>query len=107
MWDLLSTCRTRSDMGGLLVSLTAASGSDSAQSMLQQHQSHLLRCLQACLAEQQPVWQITSLRLRVVSTPSHQGYWQGPVAQCQCLVTSTYMCGTSYFTSTLSTETKN
>ena len=51
MWDLLSTCRTRSDMGGLLVSLTAASGSDSAQSMLQQHQSHLLRCLQACLAE--------------------------------------------------------
>jgi hypothetical protein len=36
--------------------------------------------------------------LRLVSTPSHQGYWQGPVAQCQCLVTSTYMCDTSDFT---------
>ena len=91
LWDLpvLSTCRTPSDMGWL--SLTAASGSDSAQSMLQQHQSHLPRCLQACLAEQQPVWQ--NNRLGVVSTPSHQSYWQGPVAQCQCLpvVTSTYM----------------
>jgi len=48
MWDL---CRTRSDM--VWLSLTAgASGSDPAQSMLQQHQSHLPRCLQACLAEQ-------------------------------------------------------
>jgi len=60
MWDL---CRTRSDMVGQVgLSLTAAaSGSDSAQSMLQQHQSHLPRCLQACLAEQQPVWQNTRL----------------------------------------------
>ena len=60
MWDL---CRTRSEMVGQVgLSLTAAaSGSDSAQSMLQQHQSHLPRCLQACLAEQQPVWQNTRL----------------------------------------------
>ena len=34
----------------------------------------------------------------------HQGHGQGPVAQCQCLVTSTYMCGISTFTST---EPKN
>ena len=34
--------------------------------------------------------------LKLVSTPSHQGHGQGPVAQCQCLVTSTYMCGISY-----------
>jgi hypothetical protein len=51
MWDLLSTCLTRSDMDGLR--LTAASGSDSAQSMPQQHQSHQPRYLPACSAEQQ------------------------------------------------------
>ena len=42
--------------------------------------------------------------LRLVSTMSHQGCCQGPVAHCQCLVTSTYRCGISNFTST---EPKN
>jgi hypothetical protein len=42
--------------------------------------------------------------LRLLSTLSHQGYRPGPVAQCQWLFISTYMCGTCNFTIT---EPKN
>jgi hypothetical protein len=68
---------------------------------------HCLACLEGPCSKGCNHCQCSSVErasLRLVSTPSHQGCWQGPVAQCQCLVTSTYMCGISNFTST---EPKN
>ena len=64
---------------------------------------HCLACLEGPCSKGCKHCECSSVEcasLKLVSTLSHQGHWQGPVAKCQCLVTSTYMCGISNFTST-------
>ena len=70
---------------------------------------HCLACLEGACSKGCNHCQCSSVErasLRLVSTLSHQGHWQGPVAQFQCLVTSTCMCGISNFTSTEPNVTK-
>ncbi len=59
---------------------------------------HCLNCLEgyACASKgcnHSQCWSMERASLRLVSTLSHQVYWQGPVAQCQCLETSVSVLG--------------